>query len=127
MPTMEIIKIKIKIIIKKKKKKNQYQLLKKSQILPAIPIKLEKILDDINTLNRKVGKVCNEHEQIFNLDYRRNVNESQILTKMLIQENKLIYKKIKFTKSFERMIKNIKYIEKYNSKAVLSYFSIQFV
>ena len=85
--------------------------------------KLEKILDDINTLNRKVGKVCNEHEQIFNLDYRRNENESQILTKMLIQENKLIYKKIKFTKSFERMIKNIKYIEKYNSKAVLSYCS----
>ena len=80
----------------------------------------EQALKEINGI---LGKLCNDKNPEFLVFNNNKKNENNELVKMLIQENKSFYKKIKFTKLFAKMIKNISYFDKNDNNDVLIYCS----
>ena len=89
------------------------------------------LLNDIEESNKKsleilninLKKICNAQGQLFHLDFNINRNENNKLINMLLSENKAFYKKIKFTKIFERMVKYISFFKNYKDKDILIYCS----
>ena len=73
----------------------------------------------LKVINRNLGKIYNEEGTLFKLGDIKKGKENSELTKMLINENKSFFKKIKFTKIFERMAENIKNFVDFRDKNIL--------
>ena len=82
----------------------------------------ESNIESLKILNQNLGKISNEQGHLFNLSdsFKKGNN---ILTQMLICENKSFYKKIRFTKMFERMVQNITFFQNCKDKNILIYCS----
>ena len=83
----------------------------------------ESNIDSLKIINKNLGKISNEQGKLFHFKDNKNGKGNNILTQMLVCENKSFYKKIRFTKIFKRMVKIISFFHNCKDNNILIYCS----